>query len=528
MNDDTVTHSADDLEARRVDEFRESPSAAAFAELRAELRAGGRGDLLVELCSFWAAREGNPKLAADAWSEAGEVAFVLGMPEPAIDRLQRALELDAANERAVDRLVDALLQRDDVAAAVEPIEAELAELGRRAGEGRPRKGDPVVARRAAQHRRAAKLWNDYLGRVDRALQHWQQAWRLEPQRTDALEEARNLYASLGDEAMVGKLYKAELDVLGSGGPAERRAYLHYELGRIAMRGKDYGEASRQLEEAARLEPKSHQIRETLAEAYALSGRGPDAARKASEIFVELGRTRLESRDDATGIQLLRRAVGVDPSSASGSKALEQALITARRWRDLDRLLQERQAMVQDVAERAQLLSRRAELYRGQLPDPPGLIAVLGELAQLEGPRGAASAELRGLLTAAQDFPALAQLLDTQLAALQADPAADAEAIVAELLELATINREHLNDRDRAAELLHQALTVIPAHEEALARYMDHFRERRDWRGLLDLMEFALDNARAGGAETDELTQRLEEIAQIAELRLGDKIGRAHV
>ena len=41
----------------------------------------------------------------------------------------------------------------------------------------------------------------------------------------------------------------------------------------------------------------------------------------------------------------------------------------------------------------------------------------------------------------------------------------------------------MGDRDRAAELLHQALGVAPTHEEALARYVDHFRERRDWRGL---------------------------------------------
>lgn len=520
MNDDTVTHTAHDLQARRVDEFRDQPTAQAFAALRDDLRGSGRGDLLVELCSFWAAREANPKQAAEAWSEAGEVLFVMGLMDPARDRLQRALELDPVNDRAVDRLVDVLLQRNDVAAAVEPIEAELAELGKR-GDARPKKGDPVVARRAAQHRRAAKLWNESLGRVDRALQHWQQAWRLEPQRTDALEEARNLYASLGDEGMVAKLFRAELDVLGSAGSAERRAYIHYQLGRIAMRGRDYAEASRQLEEAVRLEPTSLQMRETLAEAYALSGRGPDAARKASEIFVELGRNRLESRDDATGIQLLRRAVGVDPSSASGSKALEQALYTARRWADLDRLLQDRLIAVEDPGERAKILARRAELYRGPLPDAAGLLRVLGELSALEGPRGGASAELRGLLAAAQDWPALAQLLEAQVAALSADDAAAPEVVVAELLELATINREHLGDRDRAAELLHQALTVSPGHEEALARYMDHFRERRDWRGLLDLLEFALDNARAAQATDEELVQRLEEIAQIAELRLGD-------
>jgi tetratricopeptide (TPR) repeat protein len=520
MKEDTVTQSADDMLARRVEDFRIHPTAASFVELRSELRHSGRGDLLSELCSFWAARDPNPRSAAEAWSEAGEVLAVMGLVEPAIDRLRRALELDPVNERAIDRLVEALLERGDVAAAVEPIEVELAELGKR-HDGRAKKGDPVIVRRAEQHRMAAKLWHEYLGRVDRALWHWQQAWRLEPHRTDALEQARSLYASLGDHAMVAKLYRAELEVLGSSGSTERRARIHYELGRAAIRGKDFVEASRQLEEAVRLEPTSHQIRETLGEAYAMSGRGPDAARKASDIFVELGRTQLEGREDGVGIQLLRRAVGVDPSSASGSKALEQALYTARRWTDLDRLLRDRLTQVQNDGERRLILQRRAELYRGPLPDPAGLIEVLGELVGMEGPRGPTSAELRRLLGAARDFPSLARVLEQDIAALHGDADVDPEILVAELLELAALYREHLNDRDRAAELLHQALTVVPSHEEALARYMDHFRERRDWRGLLDLLEFALDNARAAEVPAEELVQRLEEIAQIAELRIGD-------
>ena len=54
----------------------------------------------------------------------------------------------------------------------------------------PKRKPELLARRAAHHRRAAALWNDHLGRVDRALWHYQQAWKLEPQRTESLEAAR--------------------------------------------------------------------------------------------------------------------------------------------------------------------------------------------------------------------------------------------------------------------------------------------------------------------------------------------------
>src|SRR4029450_7801954 len=84
----------------------------------------------------------------------------------------------------------------------------------------------------------------------------------------------------------------------------------------------------------------------------------------------------------------------------------------------------------------------------------------------------------------------------------------------ELLELATVVKEHLGDRDRAAEILHRVLSIDPRNEEALTRYADHFRERRDWRGLADLNEFALDNLREAGAPPAELVRRLEEIRHI--------------
>ncbi|MBK9033603.1 MAG: tetratricopeptide repeat protein [Myxococcales bacterium] len=125
--------------------------------------------------------------------------------------------------------------------------------------------------------------------------------------------------------------------------------------------------------------------------------------------------------------------------------------------------------------------------------------------------------LRTLLREDQRWTELAALHERELAALADDPKAQ----VGELLELAGLVRDHLNDKDRAAELLHQALSVDPSNDDALARYVEHFRERRDFRGLCDLYEFSLDNAREAGAPVGELVRRLEEIAQICELRLGD-------
>ncbi|HEX2684962.1 MAG TPA: tetratricopeptide repeat protein, partial [Kofleriaceae bacterium] len=531
----------DPIEAR-VLMFRQQPEAVSFAELRQELRDAGRGELLADVCATWAPYERDPIRAADAWSEAGEAMVVLGETATAIEYLRTALELDPTNDRATDRLLEIALPGDPALAA-EIIEHELAELARlhdpgpghdpgrkRSGNDKSRRAE-VVQRRAAQHRRAAELWNEYLGRVDRALWHFQQAWKLEPHRTEALEAARQLYHSLGDDAMVAKLFQAELEVLGNdrSPPATaRKAKVRLELGKLALRGKDLNTAASHLEEASQLDPASLEIAETLAEVYASPGfrnnnNNDDGVwrHKASELFVAVGRRRMASRDDASGINYLRRAIGIDPYSKGSSIALEEALSETSQWQELDRTLRHRSHVVEDPVERAEVLRRRAALYRNQLPDRDGLIEVLTELVAYETPGSKAWRELRELLHEDQEWEALSRLMEAEINALGQDPNTPANVLVDEILELATVAREHMGDRDRAAELLHQALGVDPTHEEALARYVDHFRERRDWRGLIELMEFALDNVREAGATADELVRRLEEIAQLAELRLGD-------
>ena len=518
MSDDTLpSHKIDPLEAKVV-HFRQQPEARDFAQLRQELRDAGRGELLADVCATWAQHERDPVRAADAWSEAGESMVVLGETATAVEYLRTALELDPTNDRAADRLLE-IVEPNDPAAAVEILESELTELTRRDGN---RRKPEIAARRAAHHRRAAVLWNDHLGRVDRALWHWQQAWKLEPQRTEALEAARELYRSLGDDGMVGKLYQAELEVLGQHGAPARKAQIRLELGRLALRKGDLEGAANHLEEASRLSPNSLEIAEALAEVYASPGfREGQTRHKAGELFVEIGRRQLSERGDQTGINYFRRAVGVDPNAKGSAQALEQALSESSQWDELDRILRHRSAVVQDPAERTEVLRRRAALYRNQLPDREGLVEVLSELVAYEPPGSKAVRELKELLRDDEEWEKLSRLMEAEISALGQDPEIDGDSLVLEILELATIAREHMGDRDRAAELLHQALQVSPTHEEALARYVDHFRERRDWRGLIDLYEFALDNAREAGAPPEDIVHRLEEIAQLAELRLGD-------
>lgn len=512
-----------DVLQAQLDAFRKDPTDAdLYVELRAALRKSGHPDLLAEICELRAPHERDPRKAAAMWSEAGEARLLIGDEHRGDRDLRQALAIDPADERAAARYAERLMVAERFADAAAVLEAELAELERRAADAagaRKRAAEPFAARRAQRHRLLAQLWDERLGRVDRALHHWQRAWRLEPDKPDAIEAARAIYASLGDHDMVAELYRAELAAIGERAPARRRAELELALGRLMLRRGDAAAAAAHAENAVALAPDWADARETLAEVYAspvFAGES-DPQRRAGELFVELGRAALDDDDRERAITYLRRALGVDPYSRAGTESLEEALAIDDRWEELDRLYQHRLGLTDDPRERLVLLRKRALLYEEQIDDRDELIAILEQIAAAEPPGGDASRRLRQLYRETENWAALAALIERDIANVPEEPGPLTDA----LLELATIAKEHLRERDRAAEYLHRILTIDPTHPEALARYHEHFRERRDWRGLADLTEFAIDNARDAGAPPGEIVRQLEELAQLAEMRLGD-------
>src|SRR5690606_7075515 len=151
--------------------------------------------------------------------------------------LREALAADPADQRAAASLTTLLIAAGRFAEAAAVIEAELDALAARAESGED--GSPAaVAHRAERHRQVARLGDGRPGRADRALYPGQQAWQLGPLRTEALEAARAIYASLGKHKMVAQLYQAELEILGDAAPAERRARTRLALGRLLARHGD--------------------------------------------------------------------------------------------------------------------------------------------------------------------------------------------------------------------------------------------------------------------------------------------------
>jgi tetratricopeptide (TPR) repeat protein len=184
-----------------VDAFRNDPrDGARFAALRQSLRDGGQGAALADVCELRGPFEANPAKAAEIWAEAGEARAVLNQVALAERDLRAACALDAASERGCARLTEMFMTAGKYAEAGDILEAELDELARRAEAQKAKPDRTSNSRRAHRHRAAAQLWDEHLGRVDRALYHWQRAWQLEPERTKVFSAERvraNVSLSLG-------------------------------------------------------------------------------------------------------------------------------------------------------------------------------------------------------------------------------------------------------------------------------------------------------------------------------------------
>src|SRR5690606_38566980 len=186
-----------------LDEYRTRPSAELLEELTAALTRAGRHDELGELAAV-------AGLAPEAPGSAGLLAaaaehLALGDLDAALRTWRTAVAGDPVRAAATEpiaaaALIDPLLVAGRYAAAAATLTAEIDALERLVVAGA---GD--LARLAARRRTAAQLWQDELGRLDRALENWLRAFELEPTDTEALAAARSIYASLGKDDEVARL-----------------------------------------------------------------------------------------------------------------------------------------------------------------------------------------------------------------------------------------------------------------------------------------------------------------------------------
>ena len=478
----------------------------AFVGLRKAFRQSKEYDRLITLYETRAQAIEDGAKAAELFYLAAELRLdQLGDTEGAEADLANAVHRDPSHIRAAARLKDLYREQGRTAEYMEMLELEAVAVAR--------SRDPQRLEELASE--MGQLFVNHFTHLERSIRSAQRPGKLAPDDVKSIESARKIYRALGDFHSVARLYDLELE--GTTDP-KRRADLLFGLGRLlAEKLDDLEGAAQRLSEVIRLRARDEKALELLASVYANpKWAGPDGADKAAAIYFQIARRRQEAGDTEGAIAALRRALGAVPGHPEASDLIERTYYDARRLQDLDRYYRERVTAALNQDDRINFLYKRAQLAEGDLGDIAEAQRIYNEIATHEEPGGPAGERLAELYAAGHDYGKLAELREKQLGLVE-DPAHR----VRLMNELAELYGDRLGDRDQAAVYLHAILQLEPANLPALTAYADHFREKNDWPALVDLLEFALEQARAVGVEPGEQVKRLEEIALVSEKNLND-------
>jgi len=485
---------------------REPAHNEAFLFLRRAYREAGRFDKLVTLYETRAQAIKDQAKAAELFYLAAEVRVDhLSDTGGAEADLAHAVSHDATHRKAVKRLKDLYREQGRSAEYLNMLEVEASALAHA-------KDAAHIAELRAEVERAL---GQPIARAEQALATPGLRAEVKPEQLKTVEAARKIYAALGDYPAVCRLL--ELELAGATEP-KRRVALMFRLGRVlAEKIGDLPQAAQKLNEVVRLYPRDDKALDALASVYANPNwTGADGPERAAGLYNQIARRRHEAGDVDNAVAALRKALAAVPNHTEAQSLLERVLTELNRFADLDRFLRERTAAVRGGREEIDLLTKRAHLAETSLGDIEEAIRTYEKIATLEPPGGPAARRLTKLYEERHDYGKLAELDEKQLQRTT-DPAARLEL----LRKLATLYHDRLGDREQAAVYLHAILQDNPSDAQALQAYAEHFRSRGSFRELADLLEFAADHDHRQGKKAEELIPRLEEVAALAETKLGD-------
>ena len=471
--------------------------------------------------------------AAEAWALAGRTALDLDQDGQALAFFRQALQADGAEPTACEFLHRYFSDNNRFAEAADVSEGQLATLALRDEQNLTEMDADELAERAesqhsaseedeeraTQHFVLAQLYEDRLGRVDRALYHYQRSWQFDQARTQALESARVLYLSLGDIDMAENLYRAQLQHLAAlpEDTTEDRAKLRLEAGRLLAEFGRHVVAAEHVEKATELAPNSIEARQTLVDIYSSTDFEGDveARRRAGEILI--GLVGEKKADDPRRAELVRRAQEITPPDHDSQVGIEAALRRAEEWQELSRFYQDALRATDSSDKKRETLIKLSELYENQIEDRTQRKRYLSQLAALHEPPNKYSNEIRELYRADQDWEELVALMEREVGFLKEST----KSYVDELLEIISILGEKLDNKERAAEQVHKVLSVDPVNPRALSEYSAHFRNRKDWRGLANLLEYSAEQFSIR-EDKEKAKDALKELADVYEMQLGEK------
>ncbi len=441
---------------------------------------------------------------ADMYFKAADLLFEkIANEEEGMRLLYMGVVLDPRHRRNARKIREYLKEKGDQPRYLAILEKEIEFM---AEQGTDRRG------LAQLHHEVGMAFSKMEGSEEQALSHLKSAFELDPSLTDALSMVADMYLKTKDFEKALPLLKGMLKTLRE--PDERARKLEL-IGRIQLENlRDTEAAEASLQEAAGLVPGDLSILTLLTEVY-LDRRYPKESepnRKVAHVFLQIARIHRAASDNDKAITSLKQAVAQDPQLKEAFSLLASIYEAAGDWGQLAELFAGAMSR-SEGATKIRLGLRLAEVYEQNLNNPDEALKIY-EMLSAENP-DAVRPKLMALLERREDWEAMARLLERDVAALPPEKTCEAR------LQLVRLYKDHLGRADRAARHLHDLLSTDPENLEVLDLYIQHFREKGDWRSQAETMETALRVAHSQGVDPSYVIDLLKEMATIYRSKLGD-------
>ncbi len=476
----------------------------AFGGLRAHYQRVADYASLANLLEGWAKRAREPRAAAQALYEAGELVLgALEDRERAIDIYERALEADPRHKETFLRLRTLFEDGAEM--------PRLSDLLERQGEALEKLGADK-RKVALLYHQLGEIWERHFTRADKAVQHYRRAFELDPSLVAAIYSAREIYRQAGNlkaaATLLEKEAKAEKD-------PSRRLALWRELAHACANDlADPEGAALALKRALADAPGDLEIMNDLAHVYLSRANQTDDPRIAAS-------DRMRAAD-----LLYQMSQKVDADEARGY--LEEALDLRP---DHDGALARYEELVDALGE-VTLLPARWVAYLAQASDHPHAAYRRRRLADAYLEAGQTQYAITCLewLLDEGDPEAAEILVPLFRAAGREDDAIRAMGIAARSLpsdERLSRMRELLTaiigrgDIAGATAYAREILGIDPADTEALTLLEDSCRLSGDYSPLRDALISA---SHVNGLSNEARKGRLLQIAALCEDRLDDLDG----
>jgi tetratricopeptide (TPR) repeat protein len=300
--------------------------------------------------------------------------------------------------------------------------------------------------------RLGQLFEERCGDVDRAIEAYQDAVRLDPRLRPALRQLRSIYMARGSWETV--LQIAELEAVTSMPPAER-ARLFSEMGDIWQR--ELGDAAQADQCYARARSEAVPAKPTAGAAEP-SGDG--------ESLVQQAWLAAARGDSTSALATLRQALEIDPADADALDMMATVLEGVERHAEMTDFLERRAALATDPEIRGAVLAQLGAIREEQLGDLGGARSAYERALNADPSNVAARQALIRIYRLTEAWTRLRTLLESMIAQDSAEEPAQVLCDLGELLEA------QFDDAEAAISAYEEALALAPEYpraEEALTR-----------------------------------------------------------